>query len=170
MIDNEDEFDECNDDWPSFDDAEVRRIHIHMGNPSPGLHLFDADDNTALKDFLEGILAFVRGSLWQHAAIATDVEVVAILPRIINATEFAEGLARATAKFFSCTRLGENDLVPFRFALRDVQELDANEFQHERQRLLKLRTAYNRLCNMQVGSCDGIYLPASGRSRRTRRF
>lgn len=185
MIDDDesDELDENEDDafaqserkfdWRTTDPTDEsveHRVYISLGSIAQGSHLFDVQDNLALKDFLDGLLAYVDGILWQHAAIATDVEILAVIPRQLSTSDFAARMRIAVAKFLSCTRLAENELVLFRFAVREAHDLDSASFTRERERIQKLRTAYTRLCNMSVGGSDTIALPAAGRTRRKWRF
>jgi hypothetical protein len=152
------------------DESVERRVYVSLGSISHGSHLFDVQDNMALKDFLEGVLEYIDGILWQHAAIATDIEILAVIPRQIETVEFAARIRLALAKFLSCTRLAENDLELFRFAVREAYDVDSKTFTHERERIMKLRMAYARLCALPVGGSEAIRLPSIGRTRRKRRF
>lgn len=160
-------------DWRTTDltDESVQhRVYVNLGSLSQGSHLFDDYDNTTLKDFLDGVLAYVGGVLWQHAAIATDIEVLAVIPLHLSATEFADRLRFALAKYLTCTRLAENDLEPFRFAVRESYNVDSPTFLHERDRIMKLRIVYARLCAMPVRGSDTLSFPKAGRTRRKRRL
>ena len=177
MFDEEEEeadgFTTPSPDWRTTDltdESVQRRVYVSLGSLSHGSHLFDAYDNTALKDFLEGVLAYFDGILWQHAAIATDIEVLAVIPLHLSATEFADRLRFALAKYLNCTRLAENDLEPFRFAVRESYDVDSPTFLHERERIMKLRMVYARLCAMPTRGSDTLRLPGAGRTRRKRRF
>ncbi len=171
--DEEEEFSTPSPQWRTTDltDESVQhRVYVNLGSLSNGSYLFDEQDNALLKDFLEGVLAYVDGILWQHAAIATDIEILAVIPLHVNTSEFAARLRFALAKYLSCTRLVENDLELFRFAVRDSYDVDSRTFLQERERIMKLRLAYARLCSMPTTGSDTLRLPRAGRTRRKRRF
>lgn len=152
------------------EEEEEHRVYVNLGSISHGSHLFDIQDNMSLKDFLEGLLEYIDGVLWQHAAIATDIEVLAVIPLDVDTTDLAARLRLALAKYMNCTRLGDNDLVWFRFAVREAIDLDSATFTHECERIMHLRTDYARICMMPVRGFDTMHLPVAGRSRRKRRF
>lgn len=176
MFDEEEEedgFDTSSQDWRTTDltDESVQhRVYVNLGSLSQGSHLFDESDNLMLKDFLDGVLAYDGGILWQVAAIATDIEILAVIPLQISAADFADRVRFALAKYLSCMRLADNDLEPFRFAVRETFDVDSPTFLHERDRLMKLRVVYARLCAMPVRGSDTLSLPRSGRTRRRRKF
>lgn len=171
--DEQEEYPSTSPEWRTTDltDESIQhRVYVNLGSLSSGSHLFDQHDNIVLKDFLEGTLAYIDGVLWQHAAIATDIEVLAVIPLHLNAADFAARLRVALAKYLNCTRLADNDCELFRFAVRESYNLDSRTFILERERIMKLRMAYAWLCSMPSGVPDAIRLPAAGRTRRKRRF
>gem|GEM_PF-3997344 len=160
-------------DWPTLDptdDNHEHRIYISLAGCSKGSHLFDIADNMHLKYFLDGLFEFFDGMLWQHAAIATDIDILAVIPKTLAPSGFAERLRHSLARYLNSTSLSENDLLPFRFAVREATDLDSDTFLHECKRIMRLRTDYVRICALPVRVPQPKGLPISERSRRKRRF
>lgn len=158
-------------DWSTSDptdESEEHRIYVSLGSISKGPHLFDIADNMSVKFFLEGLFEFIDGTLWQHAAVASDIDVLAVIPNSVATSGLADRLRRALARYLDSTRLADNDLLPFRFAVREAIDLDSATFIRECERIMHLRIEYTRMCAFHVGGLPPKGLPIDGRSRRKR--